>query len=246
MKNWGYVLVCIFLLVFSSCLYQSNNNSRGKHISPFEKVYLTVPKTETEKMLESMQLVDVQSLDSTLLVDLKYAGTDNFTKKQLYKNLKRAYLQPDAARMLVKANQYLHSIRPGMRLLVYDAVRPLCIQREMYESVRNTSLHMYVANPEKTGLHNYGAAVDLTIVDSLGRTLDMGTPFDFFGKAAGINNENELVKQGILSEMQIRNRKILRQAMIQAGFQTIRGEWWHFNVCPLYEAQKRYRLIECF
>lgn len=204
-------------------------------------------KTPTEKKLEDeIHLTDIQSLDNSILVELKYATTDNFTKKILYKDLKRAYLQPEAAAKLAKAQQYLKKQHPEMNLLVYDAVRPLNVQKEMYETVKNTPYHRYVAEPGRTGLHNYGAAVDLTITDASNKPLDMGTPFDFFGKAAGIGNEDELVRQGILTRQQVKNRQLLRNVMVQAGFRTIRGEWWHFNHCSLAEAKAKYRLIEHF
>ena len=196
-----------------------------------------------KQALESLQLVDILDLDSTFLVDLKYATTDNFTGKILYDSINAAYLQPDAAQMLVEAHQLLKAQYPDKRLLVYDAVRPHSIQREMYESVKNTLYHLYVAHPDRTSLHNYGVAVDLTIVDAQGCPLDMGTPFDFFGKAAGIHNEQELMNQGLLSAKQVENRKLLRRIMVEAGFRTIRGEWWHFNACSLNEAKRKYPLI---
>jgi D-alanyl-D-alanine dipeptidase len=74
--------------------------------------------------------------------------------------------------------------------------------------------------------------------------LDMGTPFDFFGKAAGINKETELIAQGVLTKKQVANRKLLRKVMTYAGFLTIRGEWWHFNAVSLSEARRSYKVIE--
>jgi D-alanyl-D-alanine dipeptidase len=197
-----------------------------------------------EKRLASLGLVDIQSIDTTILVELKYATTDNFTGKILYNDLKKAYLQPDVANMLAAAQTYLKKEFPHLSLLVYDAARPLSVQQEMYECVKGTLKHRYVAPPEKTGLHNYGAAVDLTVIDiHSGTLLDMGTPFDFFGRKAGISEESALIQEGQLTQQQVNNRKLLRNVMRKAGFQTIRGEWWHFNACSLQRAKEKYELI---
>jgi D-alanyl-D-alanine dipeptidase len=183
-------------------------------------------------------------MDNTIRADLKYATTDNFTKTILYDSLANVYLHPLAADKLVKAQKYLKTLNPDYSLLVYDAVRPLSVQRKMYKIVQNTQYAAYVSDPARTGLHNYGMAVDLTICNRCGKPLDMGTPFDFFGSAAGINREAELVRNGVLTKQQVKNRELLRKVMIHAGFLTIRGEWWHFNAVSLKEARKSYKVIE--
>ena len=194
--------------------------------------------------LESKGLSNIRKIDNTILIDLKYATTDNFTGMVLYEDFDGAYLQPDVALMLAEAQRYLKTLQPaGMRLLVYDAVRPLSVQQIMWEKVKDTPYHRYVASPERLSLHNFGAAVDLTIADSLGLPLDMGTPFDHFGRAAAINNEQGLIEQGILTQQHVHNRQLLRQVMQHAGFKTISGEWWHFNACSLAEAKERYSTL---
>lgn len=197
-----------------------------------------------ESYLQTQNLVNVSKMDTSIRIDLKYATTDNFTKTILYDSLFNIYLHPLAAKKLVDAQKRLKAIKPNCSLLVYDAVRPLSVQNKMYKVVQNTKYAAYVANPARTGLHNYGMAVDLTICDEKGNILDMGTPFDYFGSAAGINKETELVEKGVLSEKQIANRKLLRNIMISAGFLTIRGEWWHFNAVSLTEARQSHKVIE--
>ena len=189
-------------------------------------------------------LVNIRDADSAILVDLKYATTDNFTGMILYEGIDGAYLQPDVALMLAEAHRYLKTLYPALRLLVYDAARPLSVQRTMWERVKDTQYSRYVASPDRLSLHNFGAAVDLTIADSLGHPLDMGTPFDYFGRAAGISDEQGLMAQGILTRQQIQNRQLLRQVMHHAGFRSISGEWWHFNACSLQEAKQRYTVVE--
>lgn len=198
--------------------------------------------TNTEQMLESQGFLEISKEIPSIMIDLKYSTTDNFTHKQLYTDLYRAYLHPIAIEKLRKAQELLAEQKPSYSLLVYDAARPLSVQKEMYDAVRNTKYHLYVANPTRTSLHNYGLAVDLTICEE-GVPLDMGTPFDFFGKEAGIYREDEFLRSGVFTEKQVYNRKLLRNAMTGAGFQTIRGEWWHFNACSLSDAQRSYMLI---
>ena len=195
------------------------------------------------RILDSLGLINIHEINPTIGVQLKYATTDNFTGQVLYKDLTDAYLQPDVAVMLGKAQKYLRSLYPELNLLVYDAARPLSVQQIMWDCVKDTPYRNYIAHPDKAGLHNYGAAVDLTIADSAWSPLDMGTPFDFFGKKAGTGNEKELEKQGLLNIRQVENRQLLRKVMHHAGFRSISGEWWHFNACTLNEAQKRYPLI---
>lgn len=200
--------------------------------------------SKLEYYLQSKNLININSLDTTIRFDLKYATTDNFTKTILYDSLLNIYLHPIAAKKLVKAQRRLKTINPTLSLLVYDAVRPLSVQKKMYQVVQNTKFAAYVANPLRTGLHNYGLAVDLTICDEKGISLDMGTPFDYFGSAAGINKETELVEKGILTTQQVKNRQLLREVMISAGFLTIRGEWWHFNAVSLNEAKNNHEVIQ--
>ena len=207
----------------------------------FEPETLNLVSKTLNLELKTLNLVKV---DSSILVDLKYATTDNFTGMVLYDGFDGAYLQADVARMLTDAQRYLKTLHPELRMLVYDAVRPLSVQRIMWERVKDTKYHRYVAHPDRLSLHNFGAAVDLTLADYSGQALDMGTPFDHFGRAAGINDEEELVRQGLLTRQQVENRQLLRQVMRHAGFRSISGEWWHFNACSLQEARQRYTLIE--
>jgi D-alanyl-D-alanine dipeptidase len=225
-KKWIILYYCFLLLPFTLNAQQQKATS------------------SLEAYLQTQKLINVNSLDNTIRTDLKYATTDNFTKTILYESLSNVYLHPLAAEKLVKAQKYLKTLHPKHSLLVYDAARPMSVQRKMYKAVQNTRYAAYVANPARTGLHNYGMAVDLTLCDQYGKPLDMGTPFDFFGSAAGINKEAELIRSGILTKQQVANRELLRKVMTHADFLTIRGEWWHFNAISLTEARKSYKVIE--
>ena len=103
-----------------------------------------------------------------------------------------------------------------------------------------------MADPEKGSIHNFGAAVDVSIVDQEGNRLDMGTPFDYFGDLAQPRMKIDFSRDGVLTEKQIENRRLLREVMEKAGFQIIPDEWWHFNAFSPEEVKRRYAIVEFF
>ena len=138
--------------------------------------------------------------------------------------------------------RYLDSL--GYSLIVYDAARPLSVQQKMWNVVKGTSKYIYVSNPSRGGgLHNYGLAVDISILDDKGTPLPMGTPVDHLGREAHITEEAVLVAQGKLTEQERENRLLLRQVMKEAGFHPLPSEWWHFNRVSRQTAKERYRVI---
>jgi D-alanyl-D-alanine dipeptidase len=190
-------------------------------------------------------LIDAATLDDGIMVQLVYATPYNFMGKVLYSDISRACLQPDVAQKLLNAYKALKKLRPDLTLKIYDAGRPLSIQWDMWNMVKGTEWDYYVKNPGKGGgMHNFGAAVDLTIVDCTGKPLEMGTPYDYFGYEANTDNEDELVRAGRITARELENRLLLRKVMTGAGFQTVKSEWWHFNSCSLDEAMKKYKVIE--
>ena len=198
-----------------------------------------------DNRLVGMGFVDVCTLDPAIRVHLVYATPSNFMNRPVYDGMTKAWLHPDAARKLVQAQRNLKREHPAWSLLIYDAARPLEVQRQMWELVRGTQYVYYVANPANlNGRHNYGMAVDVTIVDEAGWPLSMGTPFDFFGEEAHTDKETDLVKAGKITQAEFQNRRLLRRIMQQAGFTTITSEWWHFNACSAEEAKAKYKIIE--
>lgn len=204
-----------------------------------------VSLTRQERRLEAAGYVDVKKAVPAALVSLMYTRSDNFTGRVLYDSLHHAYLHPDAARALAAAQRELSRLKPGYRLLVKDAARPVSVQRHMFSVVRGTSKSRYVANPANGGgTHNFGVAVDVTLCDSLGRELPMGTSVDHLGPEANIDREDALVARGTITRDELANRRLLRRVMTQSGFKTIRKEWWHFELVRRDVAAKRYRLID--
>lgn len=202
-------------------------------------------KTKTELSMERQGMVDIRAKDPSIKVSLMYSRADNFTGSVLYTDLKRAYLHPKAAAALVKAQRRLKQLHPDLSLKVYDAARPMSIQQRMWDKVKNTDKYFYVSNPARGGgLHNYGMAVDITLCDAKGDTLDMGTKIDYMGSAAHIDREEALAKSGRISRRALENRRLLRNVMRYAGFMPLRTEWWHFNLISRATAKKYYKAIK--
>ena len=197
--------------------------------------------------IKNNDLVNIQELDSTILIDLKYSTTDNFMNMDMYGDLETCYLRKNPAEMLLRANEYLKETNPELNLLIYDGLRPRSIQRKLWnalDEIDETERTQYVADPEKGSIHNYGAAVDLTLAHENGSPLDMGTKYDYFGELAFPALEDSLLSIGVLTVAQIQNRKILRSVMTKAGFSTISSEWWHFNAYSYQDIQSKYNIIE--
>ncbi len=175
---------------------------------------------------------------------LRYSTTDNFLGEDLYGDRVPALLHREAAARLQLGAAFLGAEAPGHSLLVWDALRPRSVQRRMWGRVAGTPAEGYVANPERGSVHNYGLAVDLTVVDARGRTLDMGTDYDDFRALAEPAREAEFLRSGRLSRAQRENRLLLRRAMLRAGFEPFSKEWWHFDAFPGWWVREHYSIVE--
>lgn len=201
-------------------------------------------KSGTARYLDSLGFVNIAEADSSIAIDLMYTRADNFTGQVLYENLREAYLHPEAMESLLKAQELLKESHPGYRLIVYDAARPMSVQQKMWDVVKGTPKYMYVSNPARGGgLHNYGLAVDISILDEQGQPLSMGTPVDYLGAEAHITREEQLVRTGKINVQELENRRLLRKVMREAGFRPLPSEWWHFNRVGRQTAKEKYRII---
>ena len=209
-----------------------------------------------DKKMKEYGLVDIQSLDKEIRVELKYATEDNFVGENMYGSLTTAYLLPHFARKVVEAQRILRERHPEYSLLVYDAARPISVQRRMRRAVEGTPLQIYVADGQKGGRHNYGVAVDLTIIDGAGRPLDMGAGFDHFGDEAWVGNDNDVTlaaykayvealrKRGKISAEAAANRTLLLEIMDAVGLRPYVKEWWHFQErISMSATRERYKLL---
>lgn len=218
----------------------NTSNQSTKHI-----VYPVKLDTLEQKLIDA-GLVDIQKVDASIIVLLKYATNDNFMQTNVYGNLKKAYLQAEVAQSLSEAQQYLKSIDTSLSLLVYDAVRPRSVQQYMWDylDLPVSEKIKFVSNPKNGSIHNYGSAVDLTIAKNDGTPLDMGAKYDEIESIAYPRLESEFLASGELSIAQVQNRKLLRKVMKKAGFTGISSEWWHFNRYPRWKAKSLYEIIE--
>lgn len=197
-----------------------------------------------EKSLKERGLRNIADLDSEILVELKYASTDNFMEQDVYGFYGDCYMQKPATQKLAEAQKHLTKIKPGYQLLVYDCCRPRSVQWKMWSIVKNTPKQRYVAPPSYGSQHNYGVAVDLTIADETGKALDMGTPFDFLGPLAEPRLEQAYLAEGKISKEQIENRQLLRTVMKKAGFRGIAREWWHFEAFSREFTRANFEIVE--
>ena len=201
----------------------------------------------SKETISKHDLVDIQELDPTLLVELKYSTTDNFMKMDVYGDLETCYLRRVPAEMLEKAHSILKENHPNLRLLIYDGLRPRSIQWTLWNTLSDVpelERTNFVADPRSGSIHNFGAAVDLTVAHKNGVSLDMGTHYDYFGDLAFPRLEDSLVFVGDLKQEQVNNRLILRHAMTEAGFSPITTEWWHFDSFPYKETKTKFTIIE--
>jgi len=162
--------------------------------------------------------VDINRIDPTIVIDLRYGGPNNFTHRPLYPPGMPAMVRFSVAQRLSFAQVYLKA--HGYGLKIWDAYRPQVAQEALWEATRNNS---YVADPKGGigSMHTRGAAVDATLVDRKGKDVPMPTGFDNFTPAAMIDyqGKNPIIRS---------NLKLLQKAMARAGFYGLRTEWWHF------------------
>jgi len=202
-------------------------------------------ENEIELKFKKAGLINVQSIDSSIQVNLVNSNPDNnFFRENYYKGLNKAYLQKSIAVKLAKAQKILKSQYPSYSLLILDSARPRSISQKMYNKMKGTRFERYVANPKTGSMHNYGIAVDITIANCKGKQIDMGfTPF--FKSNFEIYYQFAKIKVGFsLSNTQKKNRKLLKTVMKKAGFIPLGFEWWHFNGMEKKQARQNYKIIE--
>jgi D-alanyl-D-alanine dipeptidase len=214
-------------------------------------------------MMRQYNLVDITTLDSSIRVDLKYSSTDNFMGVDMYGSLEKAYLERDFANRVVEAQRILQERHPEYTLLIYDAARPISVQRAMRKSVEGTEFERFVADGTRGGRHNYGVAVDLTIATLDGTPLDMGAGFDDFTVAASVKGTpdnadpstrtldiyrtyiNDMAERGVISHEAAHNRMLLIEVMHAAGLYPYRNEWWHFEeIMSISATREQYKLLD--
>lgn len=163
------------------------------------------------------QLVEITQLTHNIILDMRYATSNNFTGKAVYDS-STCYLHKDALVLLERAIDL--AADQGLMVKILDAHRPQVAQERLWEVCPNPD---YVMPPEKGSHHTRGVAVDITLVDGDGNELDMGTPFDTFEKSSHHGSQ-------LISPEAARNRYLLLGIMMSAGWDFYVNEWWHYQM----------------
>lgn len=203
----------------------------------------TINKTEL-KFIES-GLIDISTLDKSIKVELVNSNKKrNYFRQNFYDGLDKCYLQKEIAIKLVKAQSNLKALNKKYSLKIYDGARPRSVSWQMYNQLKNTPMKKFVANPKTGSMHNYGAAIDITIIDSNDKELDMGdNPFNKNYIQLGFMMLRR--KLGFkTNKKQLKNRELLKQVMTKADFKPLSFEWWHFNGFEKKIIREKYTIIE--
>jgi D-alanyl-D-alanine dipeptidase len=173
-----------------------------------------------------MELVEITEQSHPVVLDLRYGSLNNFTNQTIY-TTPRCFLHTEALPLLEKAIDL--AAQQDLRFKIFDAFRPKAAQESLWSICPNP---MYVTPPEKGSPHTRGVAIDLTLVNSLGEELPMGTPFDDFTEQSHHG--------ALVSRDENANRYTLLGIMMCAGWDFYKNEWWHYQ---LFNAQTNYPLI---
>lgn len=232
-------------------------------LSLLSTTFVSAQESSIDELMKSYNMVDITTLDSSILVELKYSTTDNFVGVDMYGDLERAYLEREFAQKVVLAQSILKREHPNLTLLIYDAARPISAQRTMRRCVEGSALESFVADGTRGGRHNYGVAVDLTIATEDGTPLNMGAEFDEFSEASSVKGTpdtsdkssrtidvyrgyiTELANLGIITYEAAQNRILLIEVMCEAGLYPYRKEWWHYeDIMPMSSVRSKYQLLD--
>lgn len=209
-------ILLIPAVVFFGCSGQNSKEQRNPYglelINTYDEYYRSVQLDSNNLM------IDLEKYIPDVVLDIRYAGTNNFTGKQIY-TAPKAFLRRPAADSLLKIQQIL--AQEGLGLKIYDAYRPYAGTLYFYEVYPDTT---FVAAPWKGSIHNRGVAVDLTLINlATGEELQMPTPFDEFSDRASHSFMDA-------DSTVLANRAKLLKIMTENGFTMYEHEWWHFNL----------------
>ena len=155
---------------------------------------------------------------------------------------------------LTQAQAVLQQHYPHWGLQIFDAYRPLAVQKFMVEytfqqllqerqlSAKNLSTEqrrdimelvmqfwaMPSDRPETPPPHSTGAAIDLTLVDSSGTPVAMGSAIDEVSPRSFPNYYSR--SDHPQAELFDHHRQLLNHVMTAAGFRRHPQEWWHFSL----------------
>ena len=209
----------------------ANETFRIEPLKPIEELreiaLKSTPPEEANKL--EADLIEPSLLDNSILLDIRYASTNNFMSNKFYEQA-RAFMQRPAAKALVEASGKLKY--HGVGLLIHDAYRPWYVTK-MFWDATSQDLKIFVANPENGSRHNRGCAVDITLYN-----LKTGEPIEMVG---GYDEMSERSYPNYMggSSKQRWYRRLLRETMESVGFTVYQFEWWHFD----YKTWNEYSIL---
>jgi len=189
---------------------------RANGVLLFLALFVTAQSLGAEEL--KLDLVDIKSVDPSIVIELRYAGTHNPMHRPLYPPSMAALIRPSVAQQLARAQKFLRPYKCGLK--IWDAYRPESVQRQLWQFAHDES---YVTNPDDGvgSLHTWGVAVDATLADRWGRSISMPTDFDEFTPAAMLHYHG--------MDAQVRSHlRLLQTAMGRNRFYGLHTEWWHF------------------
>ncbi len=205
MKTTGLIILCICSL---NLFAQNKYGLAAMKLSEYKESVAANPENE---------LINLEKFIPGLVLEIRYATTNNFTGQKIY-HLARAYARKPVAESLKKIQTDLK--KQGLGLKIFDGYRPYSATVMFYETYHDTT---YVASPYKGSRHNRGCAMDLTIIDlKTGDELPMPTEYDSFKKEAWPATP-------VADPVIRKNRQTLINAMEKHGFKVNASEWWHFD-----------------
>jgi D-alanyl-D-alanine dipeptidase len=198
----------ILFISFSSILAQNKYGLNATNFSQYQKSLNANPEKE---------LVGLEKVIPGIVLDIRYATTNNFTGQKIY-NLAKAYARKPVAEALNKAQAEFNKLGFGVKM--YDAYRPYKATIKFYETYHDTT---YVASPYRGSRHNRGCALDMTLIDlKTKQELKMPTEYDSFKQDAWPTSP-------VKDPEAKKNRTLLITVMEKHGFKVNASEWWHFD-----------------
>lgn len=221
-------VLLLLLLGLTSCLWKSSSDTK---ITYPENLKIISTTEEYKNQVESnpdMELVNLEMIIPGIALDIRYAGTNNFTGEKIY-DAAKAYARRPVANSLKQVQDSLATL--GYSLLVYDAYRPYAASVRFFEVYPDTN---FVANPKYGSRHNRGCAVDVSLVNMAdNKEVEMPSAFDDFSERAHPDYNQ-------ISDLAMAHRELLFGVMKAFGFTHYHSEWWHFD----YQGWEKYPLMD--
>lgn len=198
---------------------QPSDGFSGLPVSPYGLRYVNDPILYAAQVVKDPEnaFLDMRQLLSSAKFDVTYATENNFLKRRLYPTAD-VFLRRPAAEALVRVAKRLAP--SGLGLILYDGYRPYAVTVTFFEEVGDTT---FVAHPRKGSKHNRGMAIDLSLFDlRTGKLLPMPSAYDEASLRAWHNYADG-------DPETLKNRAILKDAMVAEGFEVFPYEWWHYD-----------------